>query len=97
MPHSETMSNRQAQSVGDPPNATVALPYIRNTSESIRRVLSTVNVRTCFKPHRILSQSLVHVKDQCPKIVGKAWFIRSDAALVICHMLVKLDGHCTSG
>ena len=64
---SETRSNRQAQSDDGPPNATVVLPYIRNTSESIRRVLSTVNIRTCFKPYKTLSQSLVHVKDPVPQ------------------------------
>ena len=41
---SETGKDAQAQSGGDPPKATVVLPYIRNILESIRRVLSTVNV-----------------------------------------------------
>ena len=61
MSRSETRSNRQTQSDDGSPNATVVLPYIRNTSESVWRVLSTVNIRTCFKPYRTLSQSLVHV------------------------------------
>ena len=69
---SETGKKTQAQSGGDPPKATVVLPYIRNTSESIRRVLSTVNIRTCFKPHRTLSQVLVHTKDPVPQECRKA-------------------------
>ena len=70
--HSETGKKTQAQSGGDPPKATVVLPYIRNTSESIRRVLSTVNIRTCFKPHRTLSQVLVHTIDPVPQECRKA-------------------------
>ena len=92
---SETGKKTQAQSGGDPPKATVVLPYIRNTSESIRRVLSTVNIQTCFKPHRTLSQVLVHTKDPVPQEYRKA--IRFHAALVICPILEKLDGHCNSG
>ena len=46
----------------EPPSATVVLPYIRNTSESVRRILATVNIRTCFKPHRTLRHLLVYAK-----------------------------------
>ena len=94
---SETGKKTQAQSGGDPPKATVVLPYIRNTSESIRRVLSTVNIQTCFKPHRTLSQVLVHTKDPVPQECRKAVVYRFLVALVICPILVKLDGHCNSG
>ena len=93
---SETRSNRQTRPDDGPPNTTVVLPYIRNTSESVWRVLSTVNIRTCFKPYRTLSQSLMHVKDPVPRIVGKAWSIRFLATLVICHTLVKRDDIASS-
>ena len=33
------------------PKAIVVLPYIRHVSESIRRILSPLDIRTCFKPH----------------------------------------------
>ena len=39
------------------------LPYIKNLSECIRRILSQLNIRTCFKPHSTLKQLLVHPKD----------------------------------
>ena len=40
------------------------LPYVRGgLSKSIRRVLATVNVWTCFKPLRSLRDVLVHLKD----------------------------------
>ena len=97
MLRSETGKDIQAHSGGDPPRATVVLPYVRNTSESIRRVLSTVNIRTCFKPHRTLSQVLVHTKNPVPRSAGKLLFIGFHAALVICPMLVKLYGHCNTG
>ncbi len=44
------------------PVATVVLPYIRNVSESIRRILTPLNIRTCFRPHKTLRQLLVHPK-----------------------------------
>ena len=49
-----------------PPRATVVIPYVRNLSESIRRVLTPLRIRTCFKPHQTLSQILVHPKDPVP-------------------------------
>ena len=45
------------------PKATVIIPYIRHLSEGIRRILSKVNIRTCFKPHHTLREVLVHPKD----------------------------------
>ncbi len=44
------------------PFATVVLPYVKNVSENIRRILSPLNVITCFKPHKTLRNILVHAK-----------------------------------
>ena len=35
-------------------------------SESIRRILSPLKIRTCFRPHRTLRQALVNLKDWVP-------------------------------
>ena len=34
---------------------------------SIRRILTPLNIRTCFKPHQTLGNILVHVKDRPPQ------------------------------
>ena len=44
------------------PVATVVLPYVKNVSESIRRILTPLNVRACFKLHKTLRNILVHAK-----------------------------------
>ena len=46
--------------------ATVVLPYVRHISETIRRILTALEIRTCFKPHQTLRQLLVHPKDPIP-------------------------------
>ena len=51
---------------GNQPSATVVLPYIRNVSECIRRILTPLNIRTCFRPHTTLIQLLVHPKTPLP-------------------------------
>ena len=48
------------------PSATVILPYIRNVSESIRRILTPLNIRTCFRPNTTLRRLLVHPKTLLP-------------------------------
>ena len=40
--------------------------HTRNVSESIRRVLAPLNIRTSFKPHSTLRSVLVHAKDKIP-------------------------------
>ena len=50
----------------DTPKATVILPYVQHVSESIRRILTPLEIRTSFKPHRTLRQLLVHPKDLIP-------------------------------
>ncbi len=54
--------NDSFQAIRDPPNATVVIPYVKNLSKSIRRILSHLNTRTCLKPHVTLRQILVHPK-----------------------------------
>ena len=50
----------------DSPTATVTLPYVRHLSETIRRILTTLWIRTSFWPHRTLRQTLVKLKDHIP-------------------------------
>jgi len=44
----------------------VVIPYVNHTSEAIRRVLTPLSIRTCFKPLRTLRNILIHVKDPVP-------------------------------
>ena len=53
--------------VVEEPAAVVSIPYISNTSEAIRRVLSKVNIRCAFKPQLTLRNCLVKPKDQIPQ------------------------------
>ena len=39
------------------------LPYLRHISETIWRILTPLEICTCFKPHQTLRQLLVHPKD----------------------------------
>ena len=48
------------------PSATVVLPYIRELSEPIQRILAPLHIRTCFRPCRTLSNILVHPKHPVP-------------------------------
>ena len=48
------------------PSATVVLPYIQGQSESIRRILQQLDIRTIFKPTLTLRQILSHPKDPVP-------------------------------
>ena len=49
------------------PSATVVLPYIQGQSESIRRILQQLDIRTIFKTTLTLRQILSHPKDPVPK------------------------------
>ena len=46
-----------------PPNAYVTIPYVKNTSESIKRNLAPLGIRTFFQPTNTLRQVLVCPKD----------------------------------
>ena len=50
----------------DTSTAFMTLPYIRHLSETIRRILSPLEIRTCFRPHCTLRQTLVTVKVSRP-------------------------------
>ena len=40
----------------DTPKVVGVIPYVKHLSESIRRILSPLKIRTCFRPHRTLTQ-----------------------------------------
>ena len=44
------------------------VPYVRGDSEAIRRVLTPLKVRVCYKPHRTLRQLLSRPKDPIPDL-----------------------------
>ena len=46
--------------------ATVVIPHVRHVSESIQQILTLLEIRTCFRPHRTLWQTLVSLKDHIP-------------------------------
>ena len=52
--------------LSDPPTATVTLPYFRHLSETIQRILAPLGIRTFFRPHHTLRQTLVRLKDHIP-------------------------------
>ncbi len=64
------------QSDKDPPDATVVMPYVKNLSESFRRILSHLSIRTCFKPRVTLRQILVHPQTKHQNIKKMEWFMR---------------------
>ena len=45
----------------------VTIPYVINTSEAIRRILTTLGIKRTFQPINTLKQLLVHLKDPIPK------------------------------
>ena len=48
------------------PKSTIVIPYNKVTSDIIRRVLPSVDIRVTFRPHTTLKQLLVHPKDPTP-------------------------------
>ncbi|KAI8496553.1 hypothetical protein Bbelb_258520 [Branchiostoma belcheri] len=64
---STTDRNRQSNSSTRQNRGLVVLPYVKNTSEALRRIFGTHGVKTCFKPTRTLRQLLVAPKDRTPK------------------------------
>ena len=45
----------------------VVMPYVKGTSETLRRIFNKHKVNVCFKPHQTLKQMLVHPKDKTKK------------------------------
>ena len=61
--------NRAPPSPTEPPQetvATVTIPYIKGTSEAIRRILSKENVRTVFRTKTTIRSILTNVKPKVP-------------------------------
>ena len=48
--------------------ASTVIPYVRGVSESIRRILSSLGIRVCYKPFQTLKQMLSHPKDPVPDL-----------------------------
>ena len=48
--------------------ASTVIPYVRGVSESIRRILSPLGIRVCYKPFQTLKQTLSHPKDPVPDL-----------------------------
>ena len=63
---SQTTISRSADPPPPKPTTTIVLPYVHNTSEQIRRALSPLNIRVCFRPHTTLRKILSHPKDPIP-------------------------------
>ena len=55
----------------------VVLPYVKGTSEALRRIFNSYGIRACFKPTQTLRQLLVSAKDKTEKkdIVGPVYMI----------------------
>ena len=49
------------------PAATITLPYVQGLSEPIRRVLDSLSIRVCFRPHQTLRRLLTRPKDPVPQ------------------------------
>ena len=62
---SGTLTRNQSRQTSNP-KATVTIPYVRGTSEAIRRALAPLDIRTQFRPTTTLRKLLVHVKDPVP-------------------------------
>ena len=56
-----------SQDVTSPNPTFVTIPYVKNTSEAIRRILPPLGIKTTFQPINTLRQLIVHPKDPIPK------------------------------
>jgi len=61
----ETATRNQTRQESNP-RATVAIPYVRGTSEAIKRVLAPLDIRTQFRCATTLRRLLVQVKVPVP-------------------------------
>ena len=52
----------------DPPTVVIVIPYIRGLSDSIRRILSNLKIKTIFRPPTSLRGLLSHPKDPMPTL-----------------------------
>ena len=69
---------RKPRSDGSVSKGSVIMPYVKGTSEVLRRVFNKHNINVCFKPHRTIRQILVHPKDKAKKseICGPIYHIQ---------------------
>ena len=65
--HSHPSQNQTLLSQAPTTTTYTTIPYIRGTSEAIRRILSPLGIRTTFHLTNTLRQILVHPKDPIPK------------------------------
>ena len=62
----------------DPPTATVTQLYVRETN---RKILAPLRIRTSFRPHHTLRQTLVRLMDHTPS-QELVWFTKSHVVRV---------------
>ena len=60
------MGQRRSQDNERHRTGQVTIPYLKGVSESIRRALAPLNIRTAFKPHRKLRDLISKPKDYTP-------------------------------
>jgi len=67
--YSETSTNKKksANDDNEEPKGIAILPYVKETTERISRVLSRYKVKTCVKPYKTLRDSLSKPKDPIEK------------------------------
>ena len=58
--------NEEEEEDENKPLATATIPYIKELSEAVRRILQKYNIRTAFKTTNILQHMLMKVKDPTP-------------------------------
>ena len=91
--HKHTTSGRGREEVEDQKlKTTLTLPYICGLSETIRRVLSHLEVKVVFRPMRTLQQLLGIPKTQSQLRNGKEWCTQTHAWIIQKCTLVRLEG-----
>ena len=65
--HSYPSQKQPSPSQAPTTTAHTTIPYIRGTSEAIRRIFSPLGIRTTFCPTNTLRRLLVHPKDPVPE------------------------------
>ena len=59
-------SSTFTSNVQDTPITSISIPYIKGTSEHIKRILKKVSIRVCFESHNTIRRHLCHPKDTVP-------------------------------
>ena len=66
--HYSTRSSSETRRPSPRWRSTTVLPYVQGLSESLRRILSPLEIRVCFRPHRTIRQLLSRPKDLVPDL-----------------------------